>query len=272
MQITLYHFPPSLCSQKVRLALVYSDRALRWVPEDRRATELRDGAAARLIAMRESQRRSIEIGSGDPFHGQPEAVRELAVALLLPEGDPSRAAGRLRDADPNGPLADESLFVDAMLLGEAGETTEMWRHLERLAELDGDTSNMQRHAEMLFNDPNRNTWQAFADARAQGRWNRFKWVLLGPFSDGIPDRGLPGPLEWIFDAPALAEHIGGAPMRLINLPWAKALPSARVTATAARSLPLPHSEYLRERRPACIRSVSRLRRKQRARVGKLTAK
>ncbi|MEE2677108.1 MAG: hypothetical protein VX546_00880 [Myxococcota bacterium] len=220
---------------KTRLALVYSDRALRWVPEDRRATEVRDEAAARLIEIRDAQQRSIQAGTGDPFHGQPEAVRELAVALLLPQGDPTHAARRLREADPKGPLADESRFVDAMLLGEAGETTEMWQQLERLADSDGDASNMQRHAERLFNDPNRNTWQAFADARARNRWDRFKWVLLGPFSDGIPDRGLPGPLEWVFDAPALAEHIGGAPMRLINLPWAKALPSARVTATAARN-------------------------------------
>jgi hypothetical protein len=94
---------------------------------------------------------------------------------------------------------------------------------------------MRRHALTLTTDPRLNTWRAFEEARSRDRWQRFKWVWLGPFFRGMPDRGLPGPLDWLVDAPALMEHVGGTPMRLINLPWAKALPSARVAATAARN-------------------------------------
>ena len=60
-------------------------------------------------------------------------------------------------------------------------------------------------------------------------------MWLGPFYAGLPDRGLPDPLSWLVDAPALVEHVGATPMRLINLPWSEALPSARVAATAARN-------------------------------------
>jgi len=219
---------------KIRLALVYADRALRWVPEDRRALELRDEAAARLLEIRDWQRRSVAAGNENPSAEQPAEVRALALALLLPGRDTAHATARLREANPAGPLADEALYVDAMLLGEAGETQQMWEILDELADRDDEASNMRRHAQTLVSDPALNTWGAFLEARDYDRWSRFKWVVLGPFSNGLPDRGLPDPLEWIFDAPALVEHIGGTPMRLLNLPWAKALPSARVTATAAR--------------------------------------
>ncbi|MCP4245269.1 MAG: hypothetical protein GY772_32435 [bacterium] len=224
----------ALAFDKIRLALVYADRALRWVPEDQRASDLRDEAAARLIEIREWQRRSVNATQEDPAREQPAEVRALALALLLPGRDAADANARLREVNPNGPLADEALYVDAMLLGEAGETQQMWERIEDLAERDDATSNMQRHAEALVANPQLNTWGAFRAARRHNRWTRFKWVLLGPFFAGIPDRGLPGPLEWIFDVPTLVEHLGGTPMRLINLPWAKALPSARVAATAAR--------------------------------------
>ncbi len=224
----------ALSRGKVRLALVYADRALRYVPEDRRASELRDEAAARLLEIRDFQRRSVGASEADPAREQSAEAHELALALLLPGRDVAGAAARLRDADPEGPLTDETLYVDALLLGEAGETQQMWERLGDLADRDADASNMQRHAQALVGNPRLNTWRAFRSARRYDRWNRFKWVWLGPFFGGVPDRGLPGPLEWVADAPAILEHVGGTPMRLINLPWAKALPSARVVATAAR--------------------------------------
>jgi hypothetical protein len=51
----------------------------------------------------------------------------------------------------------------------------------------------------------------------------------------MPDRGLPGPMEWLVDAPSVAESLFATPMRLINVPWARSLPSARVAAAFARS-------------------------------------
>lgn len=235
---------------RVRLALVYADRALRTVPEDRRAAELRDEAAARLLAIRENQRRSLEAPASDPTLEQPLESRELALALLLPDADTAAAARRLREASPEGPLADEARFVEALALGEAGDEQGMWKALDALADADPDESNMRRHALALTTSPELNTWRAFREARRHGRWERFKWVWLGPFFRGVPDRGLPGPLEWIVDAPSIVQGIGATPMRLINLPWAQQLPSAQVTATAARRhlARRPHGEDADEAR------------------------
>jgi hypothetical protein len=219
---------------KVRLALVYADRALRHVPEDRRASELRDEAAERLLAIRAKQRRSLEAPEDDPAGGQPPAARALIVALLLPEGDVAGSARRLREADPGGPLADEARFAEAVARGEAGDEEAMWEALEELAGADPERSNMARHAAALVANPNLNTYGAFSEARSDDRWNRVKWVFLGPFYRGLPDRGLPGPMEWLVDAPSIAETLFATPMRLINVPWAQALPSARVAAAFAR--------------------------------------
>jgi len=224
----------ALESDRVRLALVYADRALRYVPEDRQASELRDVAAERLLEVRQKQRRSLEAAATDPVAGQPVAARALAVALLVPGGDPAGAARRLRELDPEGPLSDEARFAEALALGETGESDAMWSLLETLAEADPERSNMARHAAALVNAASIHTYRAFDEARRRDRWNRVKWVLLGPFFQGIPDRGLPGRLEWIVDAPSVVENIAGTPMRLINVPWARSLPSARVAAALAR--------------------------------------
>ncbi len=68
----------------------------------------------------------------------------------------------------------------------------MWEALEELAAADPERSNMARHAAALVANPNVNTYGAFRAARSNDRWNRVKWVFLGPFYGGLPDRGLPG--------------------------------------------------------------------------------
>lgn len=224
----------ALDEDKVRLALVYADRALRHSPEDHGASELRERAAARLMRIRENQRRSLDAPADDPLAERPLESRELALALLEPAGDPAQAAARLLAAEPDGPLADEARFVQAMALGEAGDEQAMWDLLEELADGDPLDSNMTRHAAGLVRNPEINTYGAFHQARSSNRWGRFRWILFGPFYRGVPDRGLPGPLEWILDAPTVAQNVLGTPMRLINAPWAKALPSARVAAAYAR--------------------------------------
>ncbi len=225
----------ALSAGKVRLALVYADRALRYIPEDRAASELRYEAAERLLSLRDGQRRSLGAAESDAVDGSAGQQRELALALLAPGGDFSAAAHQLEASDPEGPLADEARFIQALALGESGDERGMWEALGELAELDPEDSNMARHAAAMVNNPNLNTWRAFTEARKQGGWERVRWVLMGPFYRGPRDRGLPGPLEWVIEAPSIAESVLGTPMRLINLPWSKALPSSRVTAVLARN-------------------------------------
>jgi hypothetical protein len=224
----------ALDTGRMRLALVYADRALRYVPEDREASELREKAASQLLAIRDSRRRSLDASDSELSAVSAFEQRELALALLVPGGDVADAARRLYASDPQGPLADEALFAEAIALGEAGEDEAMWRLLEEISERDVLSSNMARHATALVNNPQINTWRAFSEARTKNKWDRTSWVFLGPFFRGPRDIGLPGPLEWVASAPSIAESMLGTPMRIINVPWAKALPSARVTATMAR--------------------------------------
>jgi hypothetical protein len=224
----------ALDADRMRLALVYADRALRYVPEDREASELRDEAARRLLEIRDGQRRSLDAAGTDLTHVAPQEQRDLAVALLAPGGDISAAARRLEAADPDGPLCDEARFAEAVALGEAGDDEEMWKQLDELSKQDPESSNMARHAAALVNNPQINTWRAFSEARSRDRWSRVSWVFLGSFFQGPRDIGLPAHLEWVVSAPSIAESVLGTPMRLINVPWAKSLPSARVAATLAR--------------------------------------
>lgn len=238
----------ALDADRVRLALVYADRALRYVPEDREASELRDESARRLLELRDRQQRSVSAGEGDPIGGPPAEVRAVAVALLAPGGDAAAAAAAL---DPDGPLGDEARYVEATLAGEAGDADAMWATLEELASEDPERSNMARHAATLVSNPQINTWGAYRAARRTERLDRVKWLFLGPFFHGIPDRGLPGPLDWVVEAPSVAQSMAATPMRLINVPWAKQLPSARVAAVTARNHLVhhpdgPHSEEVRE--------------------------
>jgi hypothetical protein len=219
---------------KVRLALIYADRALRFVPEDQQASKLREEAGRRLIEIRDKQRRSVGFADQLEPDARSDAARGLALALLTPGGDVASAARRLRATDPDGSLADEARYAEALALGEAGRVDDMWSELEALAHEDPEASNMARHAAALVSNPSINTWGAFSQARGRARWDRFRWVFFGRYFAGVPDRGLPGPMEWIVGAPSVAEAVIATPMRLINVPWARALPSTRVTAALAR--------------------------------------
>jgi len=221
-------------ADKVRLTLIYSDRALRHAPEAQEASQLRRAADERLRELRKRQELSVSSGDIELSSLHPDESRALALALLLPDGDITGAAKRLYAVDPNGPLADEARFAATIPLGEAGDYDEMWNQLEDIAKQDPETHSMARHAAALVNDPRIHTWEAFRQARRQSRWDRVKWVFMGPFYRGARDRGLPRPLEWVLQAPALAEVMMGTPFRLINVPWARSLPSSRLAAVRAR--------------------------------------
>ena len=92
-----------------------------------------------------------------------------------------------------------------------------------------------------------NTWGAFQAAKRTNLFDQAKFVFLGPFYRGMPDRGLPRSARagWS-GAPSLAESVFATPMRLINAPWMQQLPSehgaahlgaAGTCSTSDRGLP-----------------------------------
>lgn len=217
---------------RTRLALVYADRALELKPEDPLASALRDEADQRLVRERKQRSRSLEVAQ-DVTPVSP-AARQLSIAMLDPYGDVVGAANEFLESDPDGPFADEARFAEAIAIGEQGAELQMWRALEKIAEEDPQRSNMARHARALINDPASNPYMAFSEARSQDRKNRAKWVMLGPWSRGAPDRRLPGPLEWVIDLPAIGQTMVAFPMRLMQLPWMRSMPTARLAAVYGR--------------------------------------
>ncbi len=215
-----------------RLALVNANRALELKQEDPDALALRAEADRKLLQEREQQSRSLEAAA--QMAPTSPAARKLAIALLDPHGDIMGAANALLESEPQGPFADEARFAKAIAFGEVGAELQMWRLLEEIAEQDLDRSNMARHARARINNPLTNPYLAFSDARSQDRKTRAKWVFLGPWSRGTPDRRLPAPIEWAIDLPAVGQTLIAFPLRLIQLPWLGTLPTTRLAAVYAR--------------------------------------
>ena len=223
----------ALAKGDVRTALVFSNRALRVMPEDPTSLARRDEAAAGLIALRANQARSLEAapaGAG----ADSAAARPIAVALLLPAGPIEGTAGALLEHDPDGPFADEAQFALAIAHGEAGQEDGMWDEFDELASADPSQSNMARHAAALANHPKLNPWAAFRAARWRERRDRALWVLVGPFYAGARDYRMPEPIEWLIQAPSIVQSMMSTPLRLLELPWIGALPSTLAVANAAR--------------------------------------
>ena len=217
---------------RTRLALVYADRALELKPEDPLATALRDEADQRLVQERKQRSRSLEVA--DDMPPVSPAARQLSIAMLDPYGDVVGAANELLESDPGGPFTDEARFAEAIAIGEQSAELQMWHTLDEIAEEDPEHSNMARHARALVNDPASNPYMAFSEARRQDRKNRAKWVMLGPWSRGPARRRLPRPLEWLIDLPAIGQTMVSFPMRLLQLPWMRSMPTARLAAVYGR--------------------------------------
>jgi hypothetical protein len=217
---------------RTRLALVYADRALELKTEDSQAYAIRDEADRRLVRERAQRRRSLEVAR-DMTPVSPAAQR-LSIAMLDPNGDVAGAASELLESDPDGPFADEARFAAAISNGDQGAEREMWRTLDEIAEQDPAHSNMARHARALINDPASNPYRAFSEARSADRKNRAKWVILGPWSRGPPDRRLPKPIEWLIDLPASGQTMLAFPRRLLQLPRMRSVPTARLAALYGR--------------------------------------
>jgi hypothetical protein len=225
----------ALDEDRYPLALVHADRALRRMPEDPKATQLRNAAGAGLLETREKQRRSLQSPPDLDPASDAAAQRALAVALLRPRGDIILAAREIEATQPRGAIADEARYARAIALGELGQEDAMWKELEALASADPERSNMARHAAALVYDPESNPHRAFRRARVSHWAARAKWVLVGPFAGGPRERRLPRPLEWLVELPAMAQSLFSMPVRLIQLPWAPSLGTERAIARSARS-------------------------------------
>lgn len=225
--------------QQPELAFVLSEMALRYLPEEREATRLRERAAAGVARAREERRRSLEAPGSEVL---PPSARGLALALLQPGGEAGAAADRLLAEDPDGPLADEARFVRAALQGEAGHERAMWDGLGELAGEDPQHANMARHAYALVANPRQNPYGLFRAARARDRGERARWILLGPLFRGARDRDLPGPVEWLIDLPSFVDAFASLPNRLITYPWLRPWPFGREAAVHARRYLAQHPE------------------------------
>jgi hypothetical protein len=236
----------ALQAERPRRALVYSDRALRFLPEDEKASDLRDRAEERLLEERERRRRSLSADPGaTAAELAPPGARELCLALLAPGGDVAAASRAFLERDREGSLADEARFAAALARAEAGDERGAWDELEALADLDGERSNMARHAAHLIGDPETNPYGAFQATRRNGQVQRLRFALLGPWANGPPERGLPDLLEWPLGAPQLSEAAMGLPLRLIQLPWIPTHHTDAAASSAARRYLAQHPEGAR---------------------------
>jgi hypothetical protein len=220
-----------------RVALLAAERALRFVPEDADATEMRDEAAQRLKAERSDRERPLEVSTEKGHDPAPPAAQPLTVALLDPHGDVAGEARKLLDRDPEGPLSDEARYARAIALGESHRETEMWAELADLSkgEDDADGPNMAREAGLLITSPDSNPYGAYLAARSSERSARVGWLLLGPLANGPRDRDLPRPVEWLIEVPALVQIVTSLPNRIIRYPWLDPNTFGRKPQQAARA-------------------------------------
>lgn len=226
-----------------RRALLLSDRALRYSPEDLEATRIREEARKQVEKWRADRARSL--APPDPGSDiAPEAARPLTLSLLA---EPELIAGNANRLSAESPgFEDEAAFALAIRERENGFETVSWDDLEKLAKEDPASSNMARHAAALAHNPEQNPGAAFAAARSLGRRQRTAWIFLGALSNDDSMRGVSLPLRFAAKMPWVIDAITGLPNRLIRFPWIKTWPADFSAAIFAR-------RYL-EQNPAGVRA------------------
>jgi len=224
----------SLDQGRPGLAALESKRASFFRPNDEESLDLLAEAEDRIRAIRELRQHSLDAGAETPADlalwafeefaaggvsspGANDASSELAqqLAELLLSSSPDafrldQAARDLRAADPSGRLADEAEYVMAQTQLESAS----WRRLEELAARKPADSNMARHARALIGDPWQDPYRSFLRAKASARRKRISYQLLGPFSEGPRYFNLPRSVAYLIDAPAIAQTLVTAPLRL----------------------------------------------------------
>jgi hypothetical protein len=223
--------------EEYAVALVLAQRAERYVREDGEALELREKAAAGLQRVRAERARSLGADPATAALDADSAARELALALLAPGSDLAGVAGGVLAAAPEGPLADDARFAQAIALRESNvEDAEdaSWELLEDLSDTDPDRARAARHAAALVESPHENPWRAFRRARRSDRLEQTRWIFFGPLANGPRDLDLPRPVEWLADFPGFLEMLISFPNRLIRFPWLEPWPFGRESAAHAR--------------------------------------
>ncbi len=213
------------------VALLLSDRALRFSVEDGDAQTLFAEAEARLREKRAQRRRVLAAPTRlAPEQSGPEA-RALAVALLDPQADLLAVADSVLEG-PTHTLYPEARFARAIALFEANREVESWEEMEFVARRrDG----IARHASSLLEQPVAHPYGAFRSAIAEERADLVGQVMLGPMRKGPRELDLPRPLEWMIDGPAFVGTLGGIPQRLISTAF-RPPPSRRPVVHAYRYL------------------------------------
>ena len=199
------------------LATAFTERALRYLPDDEDAREFLIEAKSRRARADAAQAVSLRSAGVGSSAGGTE--RQLLTALWLPDADLSAAAEAVLAAEPDGPLADEASYVKAMVAAEADAEDASWKMLERLASNDDASSNMARHARALATSLDQNPYGAFEAARGRAAGDRYRWLLFGPLAGGARDRDLPRPVEWLVEIPALTGIVWGLPERILQFPF-----------------------------------------------------
>jgi len=216
------------------VALVHADRAQRLLPEDPGADELAEQAARALAELRSARARSSEASPELPAVLLVSAERALARALLDPRADLAAAARDATRAEGSARLAETARYAEAIAAAEVGRERAAEEALAELARRSPERSAISRHARAWLDSPLLWPQRAFRAERWRARRQSALFVLAGPWFQGPPERGLPDPIEWLLDLPALPQVLIGAPLRLLQLPWTDPLPAERAAAIQAR--------------------------------------
>jgi hypothetical protein len=225
-----------------RLAEIYAARAHREMPENRRPRALQERAHQQLAARRSRNRDSMQWDASPPddLAIQPEllavqvldpaleanfsslalfsptAVRSAAEALLLPNSDLAYAAENLRAADPDGELADEADFIEAIGEYEAGLEKRSWASFQDVARRDPAHSNMARHAAAVVNDSWQNPYGSFLHEKRRSIGRFWTFHLLGNSTQIRRYKALPKITGYVLAVPQMAQSLLSAPVRVIT--------------------------------------------------------
>ena len=190
------------------------------------AQALLEAAEARAATLRRLRNESLEAQpeAMAEFAGSAETARaSLALArALLGRDNASRVAERAgalqRDPDAEA-LRDEADFALALAQAELGYETRSWERLDDVASRRPERANMARHAATLVLDPRQNPYGDFRSQLARGGRERASHRLVGPWSQRPRYSRLPSSLAYAIDAPAVAQSVITAPIRLLLEPF-----------------------------------------------------
>jgi hypothetical protein len=196
------------------IALVHLDRAERSLPGDDDTRELRRRAVSAAAQRRIWVRESFRSGHALPAS---RATQALGAALLTQPMD--RVVGLAAQAHHESALpGDELAFMEALALRSQGDEEAFFSGLSQIARRDPAESHMARHAAHVVRDRQQNPYAYYGSTRARERRRRLSWLFLGRYAQGIPERDLPRPAEWVLAIPGIASTLLTTPVRLLQYP------------------------------------------------------